>query len=537
MDSRSTQPPLRVRPGGRRRGDPGTAVARELVTEHPDARVVVLEAERHLGWHQTGRSSGVIHAGIYYEPGSLKARLCVEGARSLYVFCAEREIPHRRSGKLIVAVDEGEVERLDELERRGQANRVPGLRRLGPARWRRSSPTRAESRRFTRPRPVWSTSSGSPRPSPRTSPERGSIHLDTRVTRAEPGRDRIAIGHSRGVTSAAAAVFCAGLWSDRLAVACGAPADPRIVPFRGGYLRLRPAEAVLVRANVYPVPDPELPFLGAHLTRTLDGNVLVGPSALMVAPGTPTAQHRPARDLGQTLAWPGTWRIGGAPLERAGISEIRHAASSRSFLAEAARIVPGTAGARVDAGPAGIQAQALGRDGQLVDDLSSTGPSGRSTSATLLRPPPHPRSPCRADRGRGPAAQIQPRDPELLRPLEFRLRTHVPITRMRNLGASRLISAVLLAARDPSPLTSGPAPPLIRCAVPSTNKGRLREHQNRATRPPIGRSTGSGTRRSRASRPSMSVNVGQTIHFKIKSPAPTTSTSCGSATTAATERA
>jgi (S)-2-hydroxyglutarate dehydrogenase len=272
MDPRQAQPPSECDLAVVGGGILGTAVARELVARHPDARVVVLEAERHLGWHQTGRSSGVIHAGIYYEPGSLKARLCVEGARSLYAFCAEREIPHRRSGKLIVAVDEGEVERLDELERRGRANDVPGLRRLAPGEMAEIEPhARGVAALHSPATGVVDFVRVAEAFGEDVTRAGGSIHLDTRVTRVEPGRDRIAIGHSRGVTSASAAVFCAGLWADRMAVACGAPAEPRIVPFRGGYLRLRPAEAELVRANIYPVPDPELPFLGPHLTRTLDG--------------------------------------------------------------------------------------------------------------------------------------------------------------------------------------------------------------------------------------------------------------------------
>jgi 2-hydroxyglutarate dehydrogenase len=197
----------------------------------------------------------------------------------------------------------------------------------------------------------------------------GSIHPGTRVSAADPAGDKIEITHSQGVTSARAAVFCAGLWADRLAVACGAPAEPRIVPFRGRYLRLRPQQAEMVRANVYPVPDPDLPFLGAHLTRTLDGEVLVGPSALMVA-ARDAYRLRTVRlrDLGQTLGWPGTWRMA-ARHWRAGLREMRHASSRRSFLAEAARLVPPLRGAKADLGPAGIRAQALDRDGRLVDDF------------------------------------------------------------------------------------------------------------------------------------------------------------------------
>jgi 2-hydroxyglutarate dehydrogenase len=348
----------------------GLAVARELVARRPGASICVLEAEERIGRHQTGHSSGVIHAGIYYEPGSLKARLCVEGARALYAYCEEREIPHERSGKLVIAVDEGELERLDELERRGRANQVPGLRRLGGEEIAEVEPHAQGVAAlhspstgvvdFVRVAEAYGedlTRAG------------GTVHPGTAVTGASPGPGRIVLRHSRGSTAAVAAVFCAGLWSDRLAIACGAPADPRIVPFRGGYLRLRPAQAELIRANVYPVPDPDLPFLGAHLTRTLSGEVLIGPSALM-APARDAYRLRTirARDLGQTLSWPGTWRLM-ARHWRAGMREIRHAASRRSFVTEAARLVPGLRGARAEIGPAGIRAQALGRDGTLVDDF------------------------------------------------------------------------------------------------------------------------------------------------------------------------
>jgi L-2-hydroxyglutarate oxidase len=175
--------------------------------------------------------------------------------------------------------------------------------------------------------------------------------------------------HSRGATTAKAAVFCAGLCSDRLAVACGAPADPRIVPFRGGYLKLPSAAAELIRANVYPVPGPELPFLGAHLTRNLAGEVLIGPSAL-IAPSRDAYElhHLSARDLRETLAWPGTWKLI-ARHWRAGLRETRHALSNRAFVAAAARMVPALRGARTRPAPAGIRAQALGRDGRLVDDF------------------------------------------------------------------------------------------------------------------------------------------------------------------------
>jgi (S)-2-hydroxyglutarate dehydrogenase len=348
----------------------GTAVARELLARRPGARLCVLEAEPSLGRHQTGRSSGVIHAGIYYEPGSLKARLCVEGARELYAYCDERGIPYERSGKLVVAAGEGELGRLDELERRGRANRVPGLRRLAAEEIAEIEPhARGVAALHSPATGVVDFVAIAEAYASDVRRAGGTIHPATAVRGAAGNGQRIEIQHSRGTTSASAAVFCAGLWSDRLAVACGAPADPRIVPFRGGYLRLPPAAAELVRANVYPVPEPDLPFLGAHLTRNFNGEVLVGPSALM-APARDAYELRRvrARDLGETLAWPGTWRLA-AKHWRAGLREIRHAASRRAFVAEAARFVPALKGVKAEPGPAGIRAQALARDGKLVDDF------------------------------------------------------------------------------------------------------------------------------------------------------------------------
>lgn len=348
----------------------GLAVARELLARRPGARLCVLEGEERIGRHQTGRSSGVIHAGIYYEPGSLKARLCVEGARELYEHCEERGIPFKRSGKLVLAVEEGELERLDELERRGRANGVPGLRRLAGDEIAAVEPAAAGVAALHSPATgVVDFVAVAESYAADVRATGGTVHLGARVGGATARQDGIAIRHGRGTTVAAEAVFCAGLWSDRLAVACGAPADPRIVPFRGAYLRLRPAQADLVRANVYPVPDPELPFLGAHLTRTLGGEVLIGPSALL-SPARDAyrlATLRP-RDLVGTLAWPGTWRMA-ARHRRAAARELRHAARRRAFVAEAARMVPALRGARVDRGPVGIRAQALRRNGTLEDDF------------------------------------------------------------------------------------------------------------------------------------------------------------------------
>ena len=348
----------------------GLAVARELLARNPGASLCLLEGEEGLGRHQTSHSSGVIHAGIYYQPGSLKARLCVDGARELYAYCDQRGIPYKQNGKLIVAVEEEELGRLDELERRGRANEVPDLRRLSADEIAAIEPNARGVAALHSPR-TGIVDFGAIAEAYADDVRRsgGTVHLGAAVTGARPGAGRLALTHSRGTTATGAAVFCAGLWSDRLAVACGAPKSPRIIPFRGGYLELPAAASSLIRGNVYPVPNPDLPFLGAHLTPTMNGRVLIGPSALL-APARDAYRLSTvrARDLSQTLSWPGTWRMA-ARNWRAGLLEMRHAASRTAFAAEAIRLAPALSGLEVRPGPAGIRAQAIDRDGTLVDDF------------------------------------------------------------------------------------------------------------------------------------------------------------------------
>jgi 2-hydroxyglutarate dehydrogenase len=346
------------------------AVARELLKRRPGARLCVLEAEQRIGLHQTGRSSGVIHAGIYYRPGSLKARLCVEGARALYEYCDERQIPYRKAGKLIVAIDEGELAGLDELERHGGANVVPGLRRLRSDEIGEVEPAARGLAALHSPQ-TGTVDFAAVADSCAADVGRagGTIHLGARIGSLQETPERIELRHTHGTTRAGAAVFCAGLWADRLAVACGAPKDPRIVPFRGAYLEVTGAMAGAVRASVYPVPDPGLPFLGAHVTRTIDDRVLIGPSALLApARDAYSLGDVRLRDLAETLSWLGTWRLAGRHW-RSGIAEVHHALSRDAFVAEAARLVPALRDAPVVPGPTGIRAQALRRDGTLEDDF------------------------------------------------------------------------------------------------------------------------------------------------------------------------
>jgi L-2-hydroxyglutarate oxidase len=348
----------------------GLAVARELLSRHPEASLCVLEQEERLGAHQTSHSSGVIHAGIYYAPGSLKARLCVEGARLLYAYCDERGIEARRDGKLIVASDEDELARLDELERRGRENQVPGLRRLGADEIAEIEPhARGVAALHSPQTGIVDFSRVAASYAADVEDAGGAVVSGCGVKRLSAGPASVRVEHERGATEAGLVISCAGAWSDRLAVAAGAPKEPRIVPFRGGYLRLRPERRELVRASIYPVPDPDLPFLGGHLTRGIDGEVLLGPSALLVGARDAyrIARLRP-RDLGSSLAWPGTWRLV-RRFWRTGLTEIGHAASKRAFVSDLRRFVPELGVRDVLPGPSGIRAQALNRDGRLVDDF------------------------------------------------------------------------------------------------------------------------------------------------------------------------
>ena len=318
----------------------GLATARELLARHPGASLCVLEREPELAAHQTSHSSGVIHAGIYYQPGSLKARLCVAGARDLYAYCEERGIEARRNGKLIVAADEEELPRLDELERRGRENEVPGLRRI-----------EAEEIAHLEPHARGIAALHSPATGVVDFAEVARAFADD--VRAAGGQIELGV-EVTGIESldAGFVVVCAGRWADRLATAAGAPSEPRIAPVRGTYLKLKPERRKLVRASVYPVPDPDLPFLGAHLTRTIDGEVLLGPSALLTGGyGRPETRRLMRR----------FWRHGAAELARA--------ASRRVYVRGLRRYVPELRAADTVKAFSGVRAQALGRDGRLVDDF------------------------------------------------------------------------------------------------------------------------------------------------------------------------
>lgn len=349
----------------------GLAVARELSRRHPRLSICVLERERELAAHQSGHSSGVIHAGIYYRPGSLKARLCVQGARELFSYCEAQGIAHERCGKLILASSHEEVGRLRELQRTGLANGVDGLRWIERSGIERIEPHArglaavhsaatgvVDFREVARAFAAEVLHAG------------GTVVCGCEVLEVRQGVRALSLRHAGGSVQARHAIFCAGAWADRLAVATGAGPAPRILPFRGGYLRLRAGRRRLVRALIYPTPDPALPFLGVHLTRHLDGEVLIGPTALLVGARDAYRLGKIRReDLRETLAWPGTWRM----LRRigpAGLGELHRSASRTALVRAAARLVPELQRSDVEPGFAGVRAQAVGRDGRLLDDFA-----------------------------------------------------------------------------------------------------------------------------------------------------------------------
>ncbi|MBS1677659.1 MAG: L-2-hydroxyglutarate oxidase [Actinobacteria bacterium] len=363
----------------------GLAAARQALLARPDLDVVVLDKEDAVARHQTGHNSGVVHAGIYYAPGSLKARLCRRGLALLRGYCAERGIPYEECGKVVVATDPDELPRLDELERRGTANGVAGLRRLDAGGLREIEPHARGIAALHSPETAITDYVAVARAlAADVVGAGGTVRLGEEVESVEPGGAVTLRGGERVVGDRV--LVCAGLQSDRLARRSGGQAAPRIIPFRGEYWALAPERTALVKGLIYPVPDPRLPFLGVHLTRRVDGAVLIGPNAV---PATKLEGYRrrdfDGGDVRDILGWPGTRRMLGTHW-RAGVGELARAASRRAFVRAARRYVPELGTADVIPAPAGVRAQAVDPDGALVDDFRLVGADG----VTWVRNAPSP---------------------------------------------------------------------------------------------------------------------------------------------------
>lgn len=363
----------------------GLAAARQALLARPDVEVVVFDKEDRVAAHQTGHNSGVVHAGIYYEPGSLKARLCRRGLGLLREYCAANAIAYEECGKVVVATDPGELPRLEELERRGHANGVAGLRRVGEQGLRAIEPHARGIAALHSPETAITDYVAVARQlAADVTAAGGSLRLSEEVVAVEAGASVLLRGGER--VAGDRVLVCAGLHSDRLARASGGQAAPRIIPFRGEYWALAPERAAMVRGLIYPVPDPRLPFLGVHLTRHVDGSVLVGPNAVLATKREGYRRRDFDRaDVRDIVTWPGMWRLAGKHW-RAGIQEMTRSASRRAFVRAARRYVPELRVGDVVPAAAGVRAQAVDPDGGLVDDFRLVAENG----VTWVRNAPSP---------------------------------------------------------------------------------------------------------------------------------------------------
>jgi L-2-hydroxyglutarate oxidase len=348
----------------------GCATALALSSTHPGLKLVLLEKEGRLAAHQTGHNSGVIHAGLYYRPGSLKAQNCTVGREALYAFCSEHDIPCERCGKVVVAVEERELPALDELERRGRANGLNGLERLDAAQVRAREPHAAGLAGLFVPQTgIVDYIRVTEKFADLVRQQGGVIRLGMEVRAGRATADGLTLFTSAGEVRTRFLVNCAGLHCDRVARACGVEPGMRIVPFRGEYYQVTPARRDLVRHLLYPVPDPTLPFLGVHFTRMIDGTLEAGPNAVLAWKREGYRRcDISAADLADTLAFPGFWRLAGQ-FWRVGLAEYRRSFSKQAFVASLQRLVPAVCGEDVMPGGTGVRAQAVDRDGRLVDDF------------------------------------------------------------------------------------------------------------------------------------------------------------------------
>jgi len=365
----------------------GLATAYQILLRKPGLSLAIVEKERELASHQTGHNSGVMHAGLYYAPGSRKARLCREGRAALENFALEHGIPYKRCGKLVVALETAELPRLVEIRERALANGVEGIEEVGLDRMREIEPHAAGIRA------LWSPTTGvidfrrvALAYANEVVSRGGAILTGRRVRRIETKGSEQVIRTGEGDVVCRDVISCAGLHADRVAAMTGAAGDERIIPFRGDYYTLTPGARRLVRGLIYPVPDPRFPFLGIHFTRTIAGEVLAGPNAVLAfaREGYRRRDVSP-RDLVQILAFPGFRRLA-RKYWTTGLAEMFRDWSKKAFTAGLRRYLPEISGQDLDFGPSGVRAQALNPDGTLVEDFSI----GESPHALHVRNAPSP---------------------------------------------------------------------------------------------------------------------------------------------------
>jgi (S)-2-hydroxyglutarate dehydrogenase len=353
----------------------GLATAMELLSRHPDLKLVVLEKERELATHQTGHNSGVIHSGIYYAPGSLKATLCVQGRHLLTRFCDEHAIPYELCGKVIVATRESELPGLQRLYERGVANGVEGVELIGPERLKELEPHCVGIKALYSPvTGIVDFTQVARAYADEVRARGGEIRTGHEVTTITRRGRTVVVQTTRGAVEAKNLVSCAGLFADRLAQMTGASREPQIVPFRGDYYLLRPERKDLIRNLIYPVPDPGFPFLGVHFTRHIHGERSLGPNAVLAfAREGYKKLDVDLRDSIQTFTYRGFWALV-LKYWQTGCGEMWRDVNKQAFVKALQVYVPELQPEDCLPGPAGVRAQALTADGKLVDDfVFSTG--------------------------------------------------------------------------------------------------------------------------------------------------------------------
>ena len=365
----------------------GLSTAMQLTARAPHWRVAVLEKEEQLATHQTGHNSGVMHSGIYYRPGSHKAQFCVAGLNNLVNFCDENEIEYQQCGKVIIAIEESELGRLQDLYDRGTANGVPDLEIVGPERLKEIEPY------VTGVQALWAPHTGivdftkvAAAYANKFQQAGGDIFTGAPVRKITRSSGAVALETPKGTLQAKNLINCAGLYADRVAAMTGENVAVRIIPFRGEYYTLQPESHHLVSGLIYPVPDPQFPFLGVHFTRNIHGRVEAGPNAVLAL--RREGYRKRDFDLGESLgnlAYPGFWKMA-LKYWKIGLGEVYRSYNKRVFLRDLQRLLPEIKDSDLAGGGSGVRAQAVAKDGSLLDDFSII--QGRDAIHVLNAPSP-----------------------------------------------------------------------------------------------------------------------------------------------------
>jgi L-2-hydroxyglutarate oxidase len=348
----------------------GTAVAMAIL-QIKEVSLLLLETENELAKHQTGNNSGVIHSGLYYKPGSLKAKNCVAGRDSLYQFCEENNIKHQRCGKLVVAVSRDEIPNLDELERRGKANGLEGMKRISKEEIKEHEPfVNGIEGLYVPQTGIIDYKQVTRAYAEKVKQRGGEISLNEKFLKCKNSSDELIIESNKGEYKTKIFVNCGGLYSDQIALKCGIKPDVKIIPFRGEYYKLKKEKEHFVKNLIYPVPDPKFPFLGVHFTRMIEGGIEAGPNAVLALKREGYKKNDfSVFDIGGLLSYPGFWKMA-AKYYRMGFEEFTRSFSKKLFVKALQRLIPQIHENDVLEAGAGVRAQALDRNGKLLDDFS-----------------------------------------------------------------------------------------------------------------------------------------------------------------------